>query len=278
MGLVYIIMTENLFLLNSHIEELDEKNSPGHLDQIELFYEDTDELFSSMTEIITASQLAVTYATANKESARQLNKTEPAGYLLKWPDAEAGLSTVIASQENGSCNSLAAVFPFIIKGTTIICRLTGIRLFYNRLEAQLRVLAGDEELLELTFYDIHYLYDRTVYQENGLYQFVIRAFAYHFEINDDPEKFSAAFPRADLGADHYEIQGPVYDIEQPQFAMLQQKITILKVSIAQNPDGTPVLLDVIISGKVMGKQPAPRPGQCINAVIWLQGHLWGTAE
>jgi len=271
-------MSDNLFLFNTFIEELDEKTSPGHLDQIELFYEDTEELFKSMTDIITASQLATTFATANRTSTVPPGKTESSGYLLKWPDAEAGLSTVICSQADGCCNSLAAAFPFTSSGTLFTCRLTGIRLFANRLEAQLKVNAGEEELLELTFYDIHYLQDRTIYRENGLYQFALRAFAYHFEVYDDPEAFSAMFPRADLGSDHYEIQGPVCLVEQPEKDMLKQKILSVKVSVAQNPDGTPVILEVIISARVLGQKKAPAAGQCINAVIWLQGHLHGLPE
>ncbi len=268
-------MTDQLFLFNDFINELDDKNSPGHLDQLELFYDDTDELFNSITEIVTESHLAITYFTANKENFPSSDKEKPKGYLLKWPNHENGILTVISSQENGSLNSLTAVFPFSATGTDFICRLQRIRLFSNAIEAQLQVMAGEDELLELTFYDIHFLYDRPAYKKDARYHFVLRAFAYHAEIHENPESMSALFPRPDLGADHYEVQGPIIGIEEFSDGMLKQKTWTVKTVIAENPDGKPVVLDILLSAKVLGKRKPPAVSQCLTAVIWLQGHLWG---
>lgn len=268
-------MTDQLLLFNNFINELDENNSPGHLDQLELFFEDTDELFNSITEIVTASQLAITYLTANKEENLQSAKENPEGYLLKWPDPEYGLMTVISSQEKGSLNSLTAVYPFSSSGTQFTCRLQEIRLFSNKIEAQLRVTAGEDDLLELTFYDIHFLYDQAIYKKDAQYRFILRAFAYHVEIHKESESLSALFQRPDLGADHYEVQGQVIAINELKNGMLKQRTWALKVAIAEDPCGEATALEILLSAKVLGNEKPPTAGQGISAVIWLQGHLWG---
>ena len=59
---------EKLFLFEDDlITDLSEDQSPGHLDQIELFYEDTDSLFDSISDVIADSQLAVTFASVRAE-------------------------------------------------------------------------------------------------------------------------------------------------------------------------------------------------------------------
>lgn len=269
-------MSDKLFLFDEFINELNESESPGHLDQLELFYEDTDELFGSLTEIISSSQIAVTYATANKNACQKLKKEEPVGFLLHWPSPDSGLCSIIHSEREGSCNSFVAVFPFLNEGSSFSCRVTETRLFSNRLEAQLVVLAGDNEELSLTFYDTRYLADRVVYQKDETYQFILRGFAYHFErLPDQSSDLSALVPREDLGADHYEICGPVIDLRAFPSGMLKQKLWLLSVAFAQTIDNEPVKLIICLSEKVLGAKRLPKAGENISAVIWLQGHLWG---
>ena len=269
-------MGDNLFLFEDFITELSESNSPGHLDQLELFYEDTEELFGSLTEIITASQLAITYATLHKDSFPALKPDEPAGYLLQWPDSQCGLTTLIHSAQAGMCNSFVAVFPFISDGTRYPCRVLETRLFSNRLEAQLVVLAGADELLSLTFYDARYLADRIVYQKDTVYQFILRGFAYHLEeYCSEDIGMSAMFPRADLGADHYEIQGQVTAVKAVPVKMLKQQVWLVSVTIARTEADEPLDIEVCLSARILGKNRLPEVGANVRAVIWLQGHLWG---
>ncbi|MBU1105358.1 MAG: hypothetical protein KKB51_01720 [Candidatus Riflebacteria bacterium] len=272
-------MNDNLFLFDDFITELSEDNSPGHLDQLELFYEDTDELFKTLTEIITSSQLAVTYASVHKDSLPALKPNEPVGYLLQWPDPQCGLTTLIHSDQAaaGTCSSFVAVFPFISDGIRYSCRVLETRLFSNRLEAQLVVLAGEDELLSLTFYDARYAADRVVYQKDTVYQFILRGFAYHLELcNSEDSAMSALFPRTDLGADHYEIQGPVTTIKAMATKMLQQQVWLLSVTIAQTEADEPLDIEICLTAKILGKTRLPEIGDNVSAVIWLQGHLWNS--
>lgn len=285
-------MNDNLFLFDDFITELSETASPGHLDQLELFYENTDELFGTLTDIITASQLAMTYASVRQKDFPALPASEPAGYLLQWPSPRCGLASIIRSEQSGQCNSFQAVFPFINEGVRHTCRILKTRLFSSRLEAQLEVVAGEDEELALTFYDVNYLADRVAYSKDAVFQFMLRGLAYFFEVfvaepvvTNDPEPvafetagMAALFPREDLGADHYEIQGPVKEVKEPDFEMLGQKIRLVRVTIAHTSGGEDVDFDLCVTQKVLGKGRVPVPGDDIRAVIWLQGHLWGPGE
>lgn len=273
-------MNHKLFLFDDFITELSEDTSPGHLDQLELFYENTEELFGSMTSIITSSLIAVTCASLRPEITRTLAKTEPAGHLLQWPSARCGLTSIIRSDQQGQCNSLVAVFPFIGDGVKHHCRLLEARLFANRLEAQLTAYVGKDEELSLTFYDAHYLADRTIYQKDGLYQFALRGFAYHLEVSipGDDGFMEAIFQREELGADHYEISGLVRKVTEYDFSMPKQKFWLIRTLIARTSGEEEIEIDLLLTGKTLGKSCLPEPGNCINALIWLQGHLWGPAE
>lgn len=270
-------MNDNLFLFDDgFITELDESASPGHLDQLELFYEDTEELFAGMTSVITASQMAVSYATSHADSSLKPDPAEPVGHLLEWPSSRCGLTSIIRSDQGGQCNTLQAVFPFTGEGVLYCCKLLETRLFSNRLEAQLVVLAGLDEELSLTFYDAHYLLDRMVYKKDEVYQFVLRGFIYHLMVNaPDPQYkgMTAIFPREELGADHYEVQGPVKEVKEFDFDMLGQKFWLVKITIANNSAGEDLDLDLVLTRKVLGTGQVPRIGDDISAAIWLQGHL-----
>ncbi len=272
---------ENLFLFDNDqfITTLNDEQSPGHLDQIELFYDDTEKLFDSISDIIAASQLAVTYATTRSGEFKALPAVEPSGWLLQWPTGLNGLSCVVKSDESGAQNALQAVFPFCSDGVTYSCRLTGVRLFSNRLEAQLQVMAGEEEELALTFYDARYLCDRVVYQKDAVYLFNLRAFAYFFAVmppgQDSVDGLWALLNRPDLGADHYEIHGPVRSVAELELPMLGQKVWRVSVVIGCSSEMEEQLLDILVTGKVLGNTPSPVEGSQIRAVVWLQGHLWG---
>jgi hypothetical protein len=271
---------DNLFLFekSSFITELSEEKSPGHLDQLEIFYEDTEKLFDSISEKISSSQLAVTYATVRPNEFGPPAAGEPSGYLLHWPAHQSGLSTIIRSDGEGQQNSLQAVFPFSCDGTSYLCRLVEIILFNNRLEAQLKVMAGENEELELTFYDSHYLADRVVYREAGVYQFILRAFAYFFEaqaVSADDDGLWALFNRSELGADHYEVHGPVRSVTGLSEPLLGQKTWRVEIVIGRSAADEDQLLDIFLTQKVLGKGRLPAVGDNARAVVWLQGHLWG---
>ncbi|NCB39609.1 MAG: hypothetical protein EOM80_12675 [Erysipelotrichia bacterium] len=278
-------MNDNLFLFNDFIIELSENESPGHLDQIEIFYEDTEKLFDSLTDVITGSQLAMTYASV-RQKGKILNVAgEPEGYLLQWPDNRCGLSSIVRSESAGMHNSVIAVFPFVNEGVRFFGRLRETRLFANRLEAQLVVDFGEEEELALTFYDVHYLSNRSIYRKNGRYDFVLRGLAYFIEnsasVNCGESVEGALFPREDLGFDHYEIQGLIKKIEiidAELYGQKAQKIWQIRLAFAVFPSGEDVELDIFVSEKVMKKSCALKTGENIQAVIWLQGHLWGVSE
>ena len=271
---------EKLFLFEDDlITDLSEDQSPGHLDQIELFYEDTDSLFDSISDVIADSHLAVTFASVRAEQF-PAPADQAKGWLLHWPDHQKGLTCVVRSDGNGQQNSLVAVFPFFNDGIQYHCRVNGVRRFASRFEAQIEALVGDDELLSLTFYDCHYLSDRNVYRKNAAYRFVLRSFAYHFNLQSpaDSEFFSAVFNREDLGADHYELQGPVRKVEEIAGPFLGQKAWNVHIVVANSEDGEEMLLPVIITARLLGKGSLPKPGDSLQALVWLQGHLWGVEE
>lgn len=295
------------------ITELSEENSPGHLDQLELFYDDTEDVFGSLITILSTSQEAVTYSADESAKPFVLPDGEPSGYLLVWPAQRFGLTTIMHTDGSKQRNACIAVFPFISDGIRYTARLEEIRLFASRLEAQLVVLAGPDEELYLTFYDAHFLTDRAFYQKGETYQFIIRGLAYFFEvfaakpiIISDPEGvkkirqvsaeagqsitndseaitintsgMAALFPREELGADHYEIHGPVKLVKELDAEMLGQKVWQVRVTVAHTCGDEDLDIDVWVTKKVLGKGRLPQVGEDVRTVIWLQGHLLAAGE
>lgn len=289
------------------IQQLDEEQTPGHLDQVEMFYEDTDEVFKSLTGVITKSEEAVSYGTVRQEQAPELKEDETLGYVIVHPNQHAGLSCVLHCDPKKMKNSVKAVFPFIDEGCKYPCTIQSVKLFDNKVEAQIEAFIDDEQNLSMTFYDAHYLNNRAFYNGKDTFHFIIRGFAYCIEINQpgkvqitDPEELQklagvvegevkekveldlenmiAVYPREDMGADHYEIQSPVLEVNQYPEKVNEQTVWQIRVMLGRNPDGSEIPLDVYITERSLEGAPLPKVGDNISAVVWLQGHLWGIGD
>ena len=120
--------------------------------------------------------------------------------------------------------------------------------------------------------------DRNVYRKNAAYRFVLRSFAYHFNLQSPADsEFSAVFNREDLGADHYELQGAVRKVEEIAGPFLGQKAWNVHVVVANSEDGEEMLLPGN-THDACWRQGFSKPGDSVQALVWLQGHLWGAEE
>ena len=286
---------------NEFVSCLIEDQASDHCDQLEMYYEEAEEVFNNLKNLLPKSEDAESYGQVNREKAPALSPEEPLGYLAVYPGQNAGISMVIHSNPKTMKNSVKAVFPFIGEGGKYPCAIQKVNLFPNRLEAQISAFIDEDQNLLLNFYDTHYLDNRTFYNSKDTFQFIIRGLAYCIEVNKpaDPDELKklaglvdkdsnanleidannmiAVYPRDDMGADHYEIQSPVQEIKE--YGNINgEKVWQIGILLGTTPDGKDIPLDLYITERSLGGQPLPRVGENISAVVWLQGHMWDIGE
>lgn len=276
-----------------------EEETSDHCDQLEIFYENAEEVFDSLRTLLPKCEDVQSYAGEHKEEAPSLSADEPLGFLAVYPSQNDGISIVMHCDPKTHKNKVKAVFPFIGEGCKYSCSIRNVSLYPNRLEAVISSFVDEEENLLLNFYDTHYMDNRVFYNSKDSFQFIIRGLAYCVEVNQasdpdelkklagmidkdsvaenleiDPNSMIAVYPREDMGADHYEIQSPVQDIKK-YGEVNGKEVWQIGVSLGTTPDGEDIPLDIYVTKESMNGTPLPKAGDNISAVVWLQGHLWG---
>ena len=260
------------------IKVMTEDETPGHYDQIEMFYENAEAVLTTLPKILKSSEEVVSYGSEKSEEAPAISPDEPLGYLACHPSQNSGLEMVIYSNPKTMKNSVKDVFPFVDEGAKYNCSIQNIHLFDNRMEAQIEAFIDDENNMLLNFFDTHYLNNRAFYNNEDNFQFIIRGFAYGLEKNEPDDTIISVSQREDMGLDHYEIQSPVKDIDELPEKINGQKVWRLGLVLGFNPDGSEIPLDVYITERSLADSQLPKEGDNISAVVWLQGHLWGIGE
>ena len=101
---------------NEFVSCLIEDQASDHCDQLEMYYEEAEEVFNNLKNLLPKSEDAESYGQVNREKAPALSPEEPLGYLAVYPGQNAGISMVIHSNPKTMKNSVKAVFPFIGEG------------------------------------------------------------------------------------------------------------------------------------------------------------------
>lgn len=286
---------------NEFVRVLTEEQASDHCDQLEMYYEEAEQVFGSLKTLLPKSEDVESYGSVHHEEKPALSADEPLGFLAVYPSQNAGVSMVIHNDAKTMKNSVKAVFPFIGEGNKYPCSIQNIQLYPNHLEAQISAFIDEDQNLLLNFYDTHYLDNRTFYNDKDTFQFIIRALAYCVEVNQttdpnelkkiaglvdkdskdnleiDAKNMIAVYPREDMGADHYEIQSPVQDIKE--YGNINgEKVWQIGILLGTTPAGEDIPLDIYVTERSLNGSPLPKVGDNISAVVWLQGHLWGIGE
>ena len=290
------------------ITEISNEEAGAHGDHLGIFLREPVDLLKELPQIIQESQVILTFS--DNKSAKQyaFPESEPRGALLVWPIQRFGLITVIRLGAQNSANELISAYPWVSEGVQHPVRLQKIRLWPNRLEAQIQGALGTEEEMTVTFFDPLFAANRIFYKKDEFYQFILAGFPYTLEIThsepitisgqdkvrrlrsamyaNDPEQrdsqellvfqtkgMAALLSRDDLDPDDYEFQGPVKSVAELHAKILGQRVWRIRITINRLCDKD-FDIDLYLTEKVLGNYEMPEVGDDVRGVLWLQGYLW----
>ncbi|HOY68137.1 MAG TPA: hypothetical protein PLP29_14735 [Candidatus Ozemobacteraceae bacterium] len=283
----------------------------GHGSHWSIFSEDSRAVVKRLPEIVRQAKLAVTHADNRSAKAYPMPATEPKSVLLSWPIPRFGLLVPIRVDDSTRTNEVASLYPWSSEGVQHTIRIEGIRLWNNRLEAQLDtvLLSSDrKEGMPITFFDPLFCSNRVFYSKCDIYEFILTGFPYVLEIADpkpliitdptqvrlmrqemypdDPAQRESIEPvtvetgnmacfiqREDFDRDDYEFQGPVKSVAELHTEILGQKAWRVRVTISRLGDEE-IDIDLCLTKRVLGEGKLPEIGDSVRGVLWLQGRLW----
>jgi hypothetical protein len=290
------------------VVEISSEEAGGHGDHWKIFFHNLKDFFTRLPQIIQEAQPALTYADIRSAIPYIFPKQEPDGYLLVWPIPRFGLIATIKRNSPSAANELISAYPWVSEGKQHTIRMEQIRLWPNRLEAQIEAGLGIDEELPITFFDPLFAANRVFYKKGEWYQFILVGFPYTFEIvdpkpivindpekirnlrsilhSDDPERresqeplifetkgMAALLPHHDLEGDDYEFQGPVKSVTEFHTEMFGQRTWRIRITIHRRSDKD-FDLDLCLTEKILGNQRMPEAGDDVRGILWLQGYLW----
>ena len=290
------------------IVEISDEEAGGHGSHWEIFFNDVGDLLKRLPQIIQEGQLALTYADIRSAKPYVFPEEEPKGALLVWPIPRFGLIATIKLNAPSGANEFISAYPWVSEGVQHTVRLEQVRLWPNRLEAQIQALIGADEEMSITFFDPLFAANRVFYKKDDLCQFILVGFPYAFEIVDpkpivisDPEqirrlrsmmhvsdkeqkdsrkplvfetKGMAAFlPRGDLKPDDYEFQGQVKSVTELHTEILGQRAWRVRTTVVRLSDKD-IDIDLCLTEKVLGGHRVPKVDEDVRGILWLQGYLW----
>ncbi|WDP91060.1 MAG: hypothetical protein HUN04_15700 [Desulfobacter sp.] len=294
------------------VDEYCSEETVGHGDHIGIFYDDPTDLFNQLPEIIQDSQMALSYADNKYAKPYAFPEQEPTGALLVWPIPRFGLISVIQLNSPEGGNEFISAYPWVSEGTQHTVVIEEIKLWPNRLEAQIQGLVGPEKDHPIVFFDPLFAANRIFYKTGEPYQFIFAGFPYTFEIvspdpivideqehvsrlrglmhADDPSKrdskeplifqtqgMTALIPREDLAKDDYEFQGPVKSVTELHETMLDQRVWRIRVTVLR-PSDADFDIDLYVPENKLADGCVPSVGDDVRGILWLQAYLWLPGE
>lgn len=288
------------------VEMLGEK-AVGHGDHWEVFFNDAGDIVKKLPKVVQEGRLIATSADEGGAIPYALPPQEPKGALLAWPSPGFGVIAAIELGAQGGRNEFISAYPYMSEGVEHTARLEQVRLWPNRLEAQVQASVGTDDEWTVTFFDPLFTVNRVFYKKDELYKFILVGFPYVFEIVeskpiviDDPENVrrlrSMMYPtdpdeRDNLeplviqtkgmaaflscggnAADDYEFQGPVKSVTGLGTQVLDQRVWRIRVTVHRLADDE-VDLDLYLTEKVLANNRLPEVGEDVRGILWLQGHL-----
>jgi hypothetical protein len=293
------------------IIELSEEDAGGHGDHWSIFADTPKELIGQiLPQAVREAQSAMCYADTSGAQPMPLPSEEPASAVLSWPTQRFGVFLVVRLDEAHKRNELVSAFPRASEGVEHVVDLEAVRLWPNRLEAQIEGLVGNGAM-PIVFFDPLFARHRGFYQKDKRYHFIIAGFPYRIEVCDsppividDPERVRAVrramephvpteesdsepiviqtkgmaslFPLQDASADDYHFQGPVKSVTELDAKMLGCRTWRLRVTVARFSElsDEDFDIDLYVTEKVLGSGALPKIGDDVRGILWLQGYLW----
>lgn len=273
----------------------------------EAFYEEgTQEIVKKLPEVVDAADIVKGFGSI-KEPHRPLPESWTTGYHLIWPQPDRGVVITIAVDDEAKQNRLCTLYPFWPDGSRHRLAINEVTVWENGVEAQISADAGGADL---TFYDAHYLLNRSWYERGREYDFILTGIAYGarpaedlempFTPNPDQVAWEAMlarqrgedpperpttirlgggalfFPVDGWDADDYSFRGPVKQVA-PFSDFLGQDGWVVKTTILRLSDREPedFDLDIVVTARAWDGDTPPEVGQDIEGRLWLQGYLKG---
>ncbi len=284
----------------------------GHGNHLGIFYDDLTRLFNQLPEIIQQGRIALSYADNKSARPYPFPEQEPTGVLLEWPIPRFGLISVIQTDSPEGGNEFISAYPWVSDGAQHTIIIEEIKLWPNRLEAQIQCVVGSEKDHSLVFFDPLFAANRKFYKKGEAYQFIFTGFTYTMEIvspdpiiiheqehvsrlrgvmhaNNPAERDSkeplifqtcgmaALLPRPDLGEDDYEFQGPVRSVTELHEKMLGQRVWCIRITVLR-PCDIDFDIDLYVPENKLKNRRLPNIGEDVRGVLWLQAYLWYPGE
>lgn len=263
------------------------------------FVDDANEILGRLPTIVNQAKLVSGYDDS-RQALHQDHQDWMQGSCLAWPDVSRGVMAVIAHSKNS--NELFSLFPFFARGSRVKLRLEQVTVWKKGVEAQI-----DAEWSEapVTFFDSHFVVNRSWYQAGKYYEFVLIGIAYSAGVatvgeipytpNPDqvawqrtlaekrgeappevPETISLAgmsmfLPVEEWDVDDYQFRGRVKHVE-PFEDVLGQDGWCVTVPVMRFGDEDADLC-ILITRRVWLSDEPPVVGQDIDGRLWLQGRL-----
>lgn len=269
------------------------------------FYEQgAQEILKKLPEVVNSADVVKGFGSI-KEPYRHLPESWAIGYHLIWPQPDRGVIITIAVDNTAKENRLCTLYPFWPDGSRHRLAINEVSVWTGGVEAHISADIGGPDI---TFYDAHYLLNRSWYERGREYDFILAGIAYGarpaediempFNPNPDqvaweamlaqqrgeepPERPSTIrlgggaffFPISEWDADDYSFRGPI-KLVTPFNDFLGQDGWVVRTTVMRlsGRDPEDLDLDIVVTARAWDGETLPEVGQDIEGRLWLQGYL-----
>lgn len=263
------------------------------------FCDELDELYRQLPSIQREALVQTGYG-EHRTPPRPLPEDWPQGYQRVWPLRTHGLAAIIRS--GTPADRLVSLFPFFASGSQHTLRLGEVSVWPGGLEAQ---ITADWTEGEVSFFDSQYLINRAWYEAERQYDFILSGIALdagparqlEFQLDRHPDQVAwmnqhlrpgeapheirttvclegaaVLLPTQDGDIDEYQFRGQVKAVEAFS-GWLGQDGWKVRTTLMRSDDED-FDLDILVTRRIWTGEEAPRAGQEIEGLLWLQGYLW----
>lgn len=271
------------------------------------FYEQgAQKIVEKLPEVLNTSNIVTGFGSI-KEPHLPLPESWAKGYHLIWPQPDWGVISSIVVDDEAKENRLCTLYPFWPDGSSHRLAINEVRVWESGVEAQ---ISTDADGAEITFFDAHYLLNRSWYERGKEYEFVLTGIAYSARLAEDiempftpnpdqvewekmlarqrgeepPERPTTIrlggsaffFPITEWDVDDYSFRGPIKQVT-PFKDFLEQDGWVLRTTVMRLSERDPedFDLDILVTARAWDGDTPPEVGQDIEGSLWLQGYLNG---
>lgn len=236
---------------------------------------------------------------------RKEPETWARGWHFVWPNVHKDL--IVTLRFEAVTNFVASIYPYYEYGIQASVTLKKVKVWDEGVEAQIVATWGDASV---TFFDTHFLINRTWYETGKVYDFILLGIAYEArpstimeipftpepevvawleryakEMGKPPPVFTGTLSLKDMAMffdipewdkDDYKFRGPVRSVKEVE-DILGQYGWLVRATVMRFGDED-ADLDILITCRAWKDAAPPEIGQDIEGTLWLQGHLWSNRD